>query len=71
MSLRKNQLKKMTMDEIMLHLSTETNSDNIKLITNYIAEKNSTLTEKRNALLNELATTRNKIEKNVKNLNVF
>ncbi len=54
MSLRKNQLKKMTIDEIMLYLATETDSDNIKLINGFIGEKNSNLIDKRNALLYEI-----------------
>jgi hypothetical protein len=37
MALRRNQLKKMTIDEIMRHLSSETDSDSIKLITAFIA----------------------------------
>jgi len=36
MSLRKTQLKKMTLEEIMTRLLAETDSDNIKLINSYI-----------------------------------
>lgn len=68
--LRKNQLKKMTLDEIMQHLATETDSDAIKLITSFIAEKNSTLSDKKTAILENIAETRRKIEKSIKNLNV-
>lgn len=70
MSLRKNQLKKMTIDEIMLYLSSETDSDNIKLISGFIGEKNSNLIDKRNALLSDISDNRKKIEKSIRNLNV-
>lgn len=68
--LRKNQLKKMTLDEIMHHLATETDSDSIKLITSFITEKNSALSDKKTAILNDIAETRRKVEKSIKNLNV-
>lgn len=51
MSLRRNQLKKMTMEQIMGHLQIETNPDQIKLIHAFIADKNETLLAKRTALL--------------------
>ena len=68
--LRRNQLKKMTLDEIMLHLATETEPESIKLITSFIAEKNNTLSDKKTAILNDIAETRRKVEKSIKNLNV-
>lgn len=68
--LRKNQLKKMTLDEIMHHLATETDSDSIKLITSFISEKNSTLSDKKSVILENIAETRRKVEKSIKNLNV-
>lgn len=68
--LRKNQLKKMTLDEIMHHLATETDSDSIKLITSFISEKNSTLSDKKTVILENIAETRRKVEKSIKNLNV-
>ncbi len=55
MSLRKNQLKKMTIDEIMTHLSSETDADNIKLINGFIGEKNSNLIDKKNGILVEIS----------------
>ena len=41
--LRKNQLRKMTLHEIMTHVSSETNIDNINLIIGFISEKNDAL----------------------------
>lgn len=69
--LRRNQLKKMTLDDIMLHLASETDPDSIKLITTFLVEKNSTLTDKKAVILNDIAETRRKVEKSIKNLNVM
>ena len=71
MSLRRNQLKKMTLLQIMEHLSTETDSDNIKLITSFLHDKNDLLLDKRTALLERLSSVRGKIEKNVHGMNVI
>lgn len=70
MSLRRNQLKKMTMEQIMGHLQIETNPDQIKLIHAFIADKNETLLAKRTALLEQIASVRNKVSKNIHALNV-
>ena len=70
MSLRRNQLKKMTLDQIMERLGEETDSDNIKLITSFLADKNQVLLEKRTELTDRLLTIRNKIQKNVHGMNV-
>ena len=70
MSLRRNQLKKMSLNQIMERLAEETDSDNIKLITSFLADKNQVLLEKRTELTDRLLTIRNKIQKNVHGMNV-
>lgn len=70
MSLRRNHLKKMNIEQIVTLLQTETDSDNIKLITTYLNEKNQLLIDKRNMLLEHLQNLRGKVGKNVHGLNV-
>lgn len=70
MALRKNQLRKMQLEEIMELVQKEIDSDNIKLIHTYVQEKNEALAEKKALLLAELDKVRKGIEKGVYNLNV-
>ena len=55
----------------MTRLLAETDSDNIKLINSYICEKNALLTEKKQALIEHIETTRKKIQKDLHSLNVI
>ena len=55
----------------MARLATEVDVDNINLINTFISEKNTLLSEKRNALLDQINWNRTRIEKVVKALNVL
>lgn len=70
MSLRRNQLKKMTLEQIMAVLQIETDYDNIKMITSFLNDKNQQLLDKRKSLLENLQSVRAKVDKNVHGLNV-
>jgi ferritin len=70
MALRKNQLRKMQLEEIMELVQKEIDSDNIKLIHTFVQEKNEALAEKKALLLAELEKVRKGVEKGVYNLNV-
>ena len=60
MSLRRNQLKKMSLQQILEVLSRETLSDNIQLINTYLTEKNSLLHDKSTALLLNVEAVRSR-----------
>lgn len=51
----------MTLEEIMTQLSKQVDSDNIKLIHSYVNEKNSSLKDKKNNLLEQIEILRRKI----------
>lgn len=70
MALRKTHLKKLSLDEIMVQLCSETDPDHIKLIHTFISEKNAGLQEKREAVGAEVGEVRLKLEKSIRNLNV-
>lgn len=70
MSLRRNQLKKMGLEQIVALLQTETDSDNIKLIASFLNDKNQQLIDKKATLLDQLQVLRSKIDKSVHGLNV-
>jgi CO dehydrogenase/acetyl-CoA synthase beta subunit len=54
MSLRRNQLKRMNLEQIMDQLQTETDAANIELINSYLSEKNQMIIDKKTALLDQL-----------------
>ena len=61
MALRRNHLKKMTLDQVMDRNQAETDSDNIRMITSYLNDKNQLLIDKKTSLLDHLQSVRNKI----------
>lgn len=54
MSLRRNQLKRMNLEQIMTTLHAETDPVNIELINSFLTEKNQIMIEKKTALLDQL-----------------
>lgn len=70
MSLRRNQLKRMSLEQIMDHLSIETDPANIEMINSYLSDKNQMLIEKKTAIIDQLESLRNKLQKAVHGMNV-
>lgn len=54
MSLRRNQLKKLALPQIMALLHEEQNNENLLLIASFIRDKNDSLQDKRASLLLEI-----------------